>query len=226
MKKIYYFTLSIGLMSCTAAAQDNNPLIDQLKSCQKEASPLIRLDCYDMAVTKTLQPQSVDNNTNLLSVIPKLIRAKSVLLALEQEKTRAQATTDFIITTTNEESNNPTIVITTPAIGVKPPRPILAFSCIDNITRMQIIFSHPLISQQSRVKLKTEKVEFNTIWFIRDDGYTLEASRGLPGIEEIQKLFQANTLSFTSTNNMVNKLSFNIQDLAQTIKPLRETCRW
>ncbi|MCP6025837.1 type VI secretion system-associated protein TagO, partial [Klebsiella pneumoniae] len=30
----------------------------------------------------------------------------------------------------------PTVVITTPAIGHVPPRPVLMFSCVDNITRM------------------------------------------------------------------------------------------
>ena len=35
-------------------------------------------------------------------------------------------------------------MITTPAIGHVPPRPVLMFSCVDNITWMQVALMHPL----------------------------------------------------------------------------------
>src|SRR5699024_8313478 len=100
------------------------------------------------------------------------------------------------------------------------------FSCIDNITRMQLIFNRPLTMPQRRVTLKTEEGEFSSIWFIRDVGYTFEASRGLPGIKEIQKLFNSSTLTFSSTNKKIDGLRFNIAELQETIKSLRTACHW
>ncbi|STE88289.1 type VI secretion-associated protein [Escherichia coli] len=61
--------------------------------------------------------------------------------ATEQEKHRQGNTTELLVTQVPGE--RPTVVITTPAIGHVPPRPVLMFSCVDNITRMQVALMHP-----------------------------------------------------------------------------------
>lgn len=214
--------LSLGLsLICTlplsAHASEQNDLLTKLRVCQIELSPLNRLDCYDAVLAKPAEQPTESQ--------PVVLRGQSAQLALQQESTRAAHTIDFIVTKT--EGDNPKIVITTPAIGAKPPRPILSFSCIDNITRMQVIFPNsPMTSQDGRVALKTNVEQFNATWFIRDDGYTLEASRGLPGIIDIKRILPANTLSFLSLNKRVNNIRFNISGLSDVIKPLRTACRW
>jgi type VI secretion system protein VasI len=62
--------------------------------------------------------------------------------ALEQEKQRMDNSTGLLITRT--EGERPTVIITTPAIGSLPPRPVLMFSCVDNITRMQVALAVPV----------------------------------------------------------------------------------
>ncbi|STJ13242.1 putative type VI secretion system protein [Escherichia coli] len=57
-------------------------------------------------------------------------------------KRRQGNTTGLLVTQVPGE--RPTVVITTPAIGHVPPRPVLMFSCVDNITRMQVALMHPL----------------------------------------------------------------------------------
>jgi type VI secretion system protein VasI len=43
--------------------------------------------------------------------------------------------------------------------------------------------------------LRTDKGQFRSRWFVRENGFLLEASRGLSGIDEIKQLFGAKTLT-------------------------------
>ena len=58
------------------------------------------------------------------------------------------------------------------------------------------------------------------------NGFLLEASRGLEGISEIQRLFKSNVFKIKSSSQNINGLTFNIQNLEQEIKSLRTACHW
>ena len=124
-------------------------------------------------------------------------------------------------------SARPTVVITTPAIGHVPPRPVLMFSCVDNITRMQVALMHPLDVHDIAVTLNADNRALRSHWFVRENGTLLESSRGLSGIDEIKQLFGAKTLTVdTGADNAAGKLTFNIDGLARAIAPLRDACHW
>lgn len=213
--------LAAGLFATAAAAQaeqadsDSQALRQALSLCQQERSALLRLDCYDQAM------KPAENSQQTLT----LLRSENAQLAINQEAARGEHTTEFLTLIDNEGDRR--VVITTPALGLQPPRPILSFSCVDNITRMQVILYSPSSEMSSAVTLKTNQgKKLSTHWFIRDGGYITESSRGLPGIAEIQQLFNADTLTIESENHAINGLTFNITGLAQAIVPLRSACRW
>jgi len=105
--------------------------------------------------------------------------------------------------------------------------PILVFSCSDNITQMQIVlFEAAKPASQTLTLILDQKTSLKMDWFIRDKGYLLESSRGLPGISYIQKLFSTKEISIVSADQNLNGLSFNIKGLAEVILPLRGACRW
>lgn len=79
----------------------------------------------------------------------------------------------------------PTVVITTPAIGHVPPRPVLMFSCVDNITRMQVALMHPLDVHDIAVTLNADNRALRSHWFVRENGTLLESSRGYPGLMKL-----------------------------------------
>lgn len=134
-------------------------------------------------------------------------------------------TTELLVTQVPGE--RPTVVITTPAIGHVPPRPVLMFSCVDNITRMQVALMHPLDVHDIAVTLNADSRALRSHWFVRENGTLLESSRGLSGIDEIKQLFGAKTLTVdTGTDNAAGKLTFNIDGLARVIAPLRDACHW
>ncbi|WP_127959551.1 type VI secretion system-associated protein VasI [Serratia microhaemolytica] len=179
--------------------------------CRSETSPLVRLDCYDQALS--LKPEA-----RLAPVLAGVAWQR----AMAQEKTRVDHSTAFL--TTESEGPHPQVVITTPALGVAPPRPVLMFSCIDNITRLQVALVEP--QKESSVWLITDNDRFDGQWFLRENGYVLEASRGLDAIDNIKQLMNANTLTIEGKNGGFSRLTFTLAQLPQALKPLRSACHW
>lgn len=193
--------------------------VSAMMTCRREPAALERLDCYD----RILAPEQPGFESALVKA---RYEGEAWKRAFTQEKQRTDNTTTLMITQTPGE--RPTVVITAPAIGSIPPRPVLMFSCVDNITRMQVALTHAMTPNDIAVTLTTDTTRrFQSRWFIRENGYLLEASRGLSGIDEIKQLFGAKTLTIdTGTDNAAGKLTFNIDGLAQIITPLREACHW
>ena len=190
-----------------------------LTACRKEPAPLERLACYDHVLTPE-QGQEFDG-----ALVKARYQGESWTRAVEQEKHRSDNSTALLLT--QQPGERPTVIITTPAIGSLPPRPVLMFSCVDNITRMQVALTHARPENDIPVSLVTEGGTFRSHWFVRENGMLLEASRGLSGIEEIKLLFGAKTLTIdTGTGSTAGKLTFNIEGLALTIAPLRDACHW
>lgn len=209
----------IGLLfSHIVFASENGPTYtsNSVQQCRQISSILERLDCYDKIETQENSPVILEE---------KKITGIEWNRAQNQESQRNSKDLKFILTSTEEP--NPSVVITTPALGFPSPRPILMLSCIDNITRLQVTLPKPLDRYTNiGVQLKTERTQFSTHWFIREEGFLLEASRGLNGIKEIQQLFQSQTLKIQFENKLFNDLVFNITQLDEVIKPLRAACHW
>ncbi|EKY1891642.1 type VI secretion system-associated protein TagO [Salmonella enterica subsp. arizonae serovar 35:z4,z32:-] len=213
------------LLPTAALAQSGSPapdnkaeLVQSMQTCRAEPAALERLDCYDR-----LLPPDRPNFSGAL------VKARSPgdawQRAVEQEKQRTGHDTSFLVT--KSEGEFASVIITTPALGSTPPRPVLMFSCVDNITRMQIALPRPHQGNDIPVTLRTDIGQFHTRWFVRENGYLLEASRGLTGIDEIKQLFGAKTLTInTGTDGASGQLTFTISGLAQTLAPLREACHW
>ena len=193
-----------------AEGEDARALVS-MKRCRNEASPLVRLDCYDNALNIQRGETHRQDNAG-----PAWHRA------MEQEKTRPDHATTFLVNVGT--GDNPSVIITTPAIGVPPPRPVLMLSCIDNITRLQIASVNRV--KDGNITLNVDQMQFDVQWFLRENGYLLESSRGLAGIDEIKRLMPADTLTIEGRNNAEPHFTFNISQLTQVIKPLRNACHW
>mgnify|MGYP004614556005 CR=1 FL=1 len=216
--------LMAGLPASAAPAEassmdDAAATLQAMQSCRRESAALERLDCYD----RILAPEQPGFGNNAL--VKASFVGEAWTRATEQEKRRQGNTTELLVTQVPGE--RPTVVITTPAIGHVPPRPVLMFSCVDNITRMQVALMHPLDVHDIAVTLNADNRVLRSHWFVRENGVLLESSRGLSGIDEIKQLFGAKTLTVdTVTDNAAGKLTFNIDGLARVIAPLRDACHW
>ncbi|MFY2739884.1 type VI secretion system-associated protein VasI [Pseudocitrobacter faecalis] len=203
----------------TAIPPDATATLQAMQSCRRESAALERLDCYD----RILSPEQAGFGGAAL--VKARYQGEAWTRATEQEKRRQNNTTELLVTQVPGE--RPTVVITTPAIGHVPPRPVLMFSCVDNITRMQVALMHPLETHDLAVTLNADNRTLRSHWFVRENGTLLESSRGLSGIDEIKQLFGAKTLTVdTGADNAAGKLTFNIDGLSQVIAPLRDACHW
>ncbi|YCH50865.1 type VI secretion system-associated protein TagO [Enterobacter sp. SA197] len=201
------------------AGADARVTVNAMNACRKEPAALERLDCYD----RILAPAQPEGFTGALSKAR--YEGEQWKRAFAQEKQRPDNSTALMMTQSPGE--HPMVIITTPAIGSVPPRPVLMFSCVDNITRMQVALTHARTENDLPVTLNTDTGQFRSHWFIRENGSLLESSRGLSGIDEIKQLFGSKTLTIDiGTGSDGGKLTFNIDGLAKTIVPLRDACHW
>ena len=209
----------VAVAAATATPSDAAATLQSMQSCRREPAALERLDCCD----RILSPeQSAFGGAALVKA---RYQSEAWTRATEQEKRRQGSTTELLVTQVPGE--RPTVMITTPAIGHVPPRPVLMFSCVDNITRMQVALMHPLDVHDIAVTLNADSRALRSHWFVRENGTLLESSRGLSGIDEIKQLFGAKTLMVdTGADNAAGKLTFNIDGLAREIAPLRDACHW
>ncbi|MDR0807089.1 MAG: type VI secretion system-associated protein TagO [Enterobacteriaceae bacterium] len=204
-------------VSFAFAAPDDAAKLKLLTECANDASVFSRLDCYDRILRANV-PISPVTATKM-----KHVPAWEWAYELEKKRTDTNET-EFL--SSHSGGDNPNVLITTPALGRQPPRPVLLFSCIDNITRIQVMLVDPVRSGNGNITLKTNSGAIKTQWFIRDNGYVLESSRGLPGIQEIQQLIHAEKLTLGSDDPVLNGLVFNLSTLPQAIAPLRSACHW
>jgi type VI secretion system protein VasI len=196
-----------------------------MTTCRQEPSSLLRLDCYDHLLT----PAYPDFSGALVKA---QVQGEAWQRAFTQENLRDDHSANFLTQQTSGEPSS--VVITTPAIGIVPPRPVLMFSCIDNITRMQIALSEPL-HHEPNLSISTEKFHADVHWFLRENDSLLESSRGLPGIDEIKQLFGASTLTIalnkadegiSAKSEPATLLTFSIDGLDKTLTPLKVACHW
>ncbi|WP_081005616.1 type VI secretion system-associated protein VasI [Trabulsiella odontotermitis] len=226
MSNAIRWLLSMLLITTPVFAGDAPPvesdglaLLQAMSICRREAAALERLDCYDHVLTPEHE-KGFDG-----ALVKARYSGETWQRAVEQEKQRTGDTTTLLVKQTGGE--RPVVVITTPAIGNLPPRPVLMFSCVDNITRMQVALMQARKENDIPVVLNVDGRQFRSRWFIRENGMLLESSRGLAGIDEIKQLFGAKVLTVDlGTEGAAGKLVFTIDGLAQAIEPLRETCHW
>jgi type VI secretion system protein VasI len=209
----------LPLQAFCAPTQPDAATLKAMQACRIEPATLVRLDCYDRVLTP--------HYPGFAGALTKAQQqGEAWLRAFDQEAERNDHSTEFLVRQT--EGEHPSVIITTPALGNLPPRPVLMISCIDNITRMQIALPEPLKSEPN-LTITTEKIRLNAHWFLRENDSLLESSRGLAGIDEIKQLFGARTLTVSMNSpagTPINSLTFSIADLESTLKPMRAACHW
>lgn len=113
-------------------------------------------------------------------------------------------------------------LVTVPALGVQPPRPLLALQCHNNITELTLML--PEAMDQERIRLGFGQGQ--TVWRVRDNGFVLSGGRGLPAIRTVKAMIDGAEARFVSPNSRIDGLLFDLSGYRRAIEPLRETCGW
>ncbi len=152
-------------------------------------------------------------------------------LILQQEQERPADSFDLIMTSRleHEDTAQQRVVLSTPAIGaVAYGRPVFALSCIDKITRLQIILPQEVLEARAVVTVRDEKNRqlLSDRWQVIDNGYVVDAGRGIPSIRIAQKLKRHKRISLESNLPVLDGLTFDLEKLSEYVVPLAKACQW
>ncbi len=119
------------------------------------------------------------------------------------------------------------LVISAPAIASVGERSYLAISCIQNISRLQLITNRPVEASRVNVRIKGQGWSTSeTAWQVMENGQVLDAGRGIPAIEQIKKMIGAQRIEVVSSHRAVDGLVFDAEGLDALISKVRRSCRW
>lgn len=202
--------LLIGVLgSSEVFAGQQQAILESALACADETSRLERLNCYDnLFKTAAL---SADKRE-----LPDLWYAIE-----RQERGRDEDDLGLVVGQAGDD-----VLMSVPALGTTPPRPIMVMACEKQITRFQLHMPEPVDNARVELQLNANGTTIQQQWRVRDSGHVINGGRGLPAIETLRQLLSANEVTIRSDVSSLNSLRFDITDLRQLIQPLREACRW
>lgn len=196
-------------------------LASPLRDCPRIVSNLERLACFDQAAgTPAHAPRATWSAAEQ--------GAPSLLSVMASEGLRSPDDLAFRISEQGSADGGlRRLVISAPAIAAPEPRPYLAISCIENISRLQLFTGQPIEAGRVAIQLRTEHRATRSVpWQVMENGQVLDAGRGLPAIEKIKVLMGAHRIHVGSDDPTLDGLTFDAQGLDPLIDQARSACRW
>lgn len=209
------FTRNLALCCVLSLPALADPLTDA-QACTGIAGRLERLACFDAAFATPFTVEQGGDNAQAGT------DPHTVSLALASEAARGEQL-GFI------GANDPSATdfrYTAAALGALPPRPIMMLSCVDNISRVELIL--PDVSADPRISL-TLKSSGGTLtqdWLLDDSGRVYRSGRGIVAIDVMKHMLRGNELTLASRADAIDGLRFDTSNLAEVIAPMRGACRW
>ncbi|WP_409488566.1 type VI secretion system-associated protein VasI [Pseudomonas promysalinigenes] len=183
--------------------------------CPRIVSNIERLACFDQAAgtpahTGSRQWSAQEHDAPILRRV------------VTQEMERAPGDSRFRLSLAQDE-----VMIWAPADTLASPASYLVISCVQNISRLQLVTAQPIDSRRVKVRLRGERGATTARpWQVMENGQVLDAGRGLPGIEQIKQLIGAKRIHVESDYPAVHGLVFDAQGLDPLIDEARKACRW
>ncbi|WP_153101202.1 type VI secretion system-associated protein VasI [Paraburkholderia hayleyella] len=203
-------------------------------ACTRIVSAMERLACFDAAAgtppTLTTPPPEPTSAGSLDDSKATAKPPEIVALVRLNEVARAAGETGFRLS--REEDTFPghwRVVISAPAMGGSAAPPILAISCLSNISRLQLLASHPVGPNQMNIRLLLDgrPISSPVIWQVLEDGSVVDAGRGLVAIEQLRNLLGVSgRLQVESDYPAFSGLVFDATNLHALMKQQREACHW
>lgn len=200
--------LPLAWLTPSPAQADDATRLAEARHCAVLDSRLERLHCYDALFRDAPAPAA--------DAPPALWQA-----VLDQEARRDDDAFGLLAGVDGDE-----VLLTVPALGSVPPRPVLVISCQESITRFQLHLPEALDAPRAELRLRGARGDLAQTWRIRDGGHVVSGGRGLPAIDTLRRLLDSETLSLASEREALDGLRFELGGLRQQIQPLRDACRW
>lgn len=217
MKSIKLYAMSMGLflaLSGAAKAATMDETLAAARQCTQETARLERLACFDAVFETPLHAEA-----DARAAMPG--RQPTEWLAAYAQETR-RTPQDGALRGQGDAGE----MVTLPALGAVPPRPLLTVRCDNNITHFALMLPKPTSSERVRLTLASGASRQAQMWRVRDDGFVVSGGRGLPAIDTIKTLVNAPKLTLAADESSVDGLVFDLAGLRHALTPLREQCGW
>lgn len=201
--------LALALLAGVPPAQAEDARLAEARACAAQGSRLARLQCYDALFRETAEVTDVAPRSSLWQAVA------------AQEAERAADDVGLMVRETPD-----TVLMSAPALGTLPPRPLLVISCDAAITRFQLHLSEPLEAPRAPLRLQGSGAALDQTWRVLDGGHVLSGGRGLPAIATLKRLLGTEQLTLASERPAIDGLRFDVSGLRAAIAPLRAMCRW
>ncbi|WP_275288540.1 type VI secretion system-associated protein VasI [Halomonas elongata] len=202
--------LAAGLPPAQSLAQDRDSRLQAAEACAEKPSRLGRLECYD-GLFRDRPGASESSGT----------RSPLWQAVADQETERSDDDVGVLVRESTDR-----VLMSAPALGTVPPRPLLVTSCDDAITRFQLHLHEPVEASRVPVKLSGDGATLDQTWRVLDDGHVVSGGRGLPAIGTLKRLLGGERLQLESELSAIDGLRFDLDGWRTAIEPLRAMCRW
>ena len=204
MSALFLFALAVPV-----AASDNR--LAEADACTREPLRLERLACFDEVFSTPLAQYDSSSAAPSFQTTERWRRAFA--------QAGSEEASGAIYRDTGVAAGH---LVTVSALGVQPPRPVLALQCHTNITELTLMLPEPLDQERVRVALGDELAD----WRVRDNGLVISAGRGLPSIRTVLDVLDQPDVRVSGGSADIDCLLFDLSGFREAIRPLRDTCGW
>lgn len=226
--KVFMLTLLCAL-AC-AGCDSGHCAVLSSRDCTVIVSPLQRLACFDSQLgtvpmdVPMIPVQPLAESEPALQVVPikALVKSNEAQRNPEEAGVRLMRSADAL-------PGQSKVVISAPALEGEEPRPVLAISCLSNISRLQLLTARPLEINHAHLRLLLDgrPITDSRPWLVVEDGSVTDAGRGLAAIELLRHFTRpAQRLLVESDHAPFDGLAFDVSRLHVLMLQQREACHW
>ncbi|HHC7366084.1 TPA: type VI secretion system-associated protein TagO [Vibrio parahaemolyticus] len=200
-------TLGLTCVSANALAMSLSPAqMRSLFQCRDVTERLERLACFD-EVMKT--PLRVTGDREAVHY-PTLWRQV-------WQASKTQTASPFL---QHDEKGNVWLAVVNHSQPSE--QAVLVLSCIDKLSRVEVLFAHPLAAPTVNLTLSASQ---EVVLRSDDFGVMYSFARGLPAIDVMKNIGEQDAISLTGADNL-GVMSFDTQTVSTLLPALQQRCRW
>ncbi|WP_340366249.1 type VI secretion system-associated protein VasI [Marinobacter azerbaijanicus] len=203
-------TCALAMVFSLAASAQSNQQLAAARDCTEESRRLERLACFDEVFGTPVEVA--------IKEVSRGNQPERWRQAFAQEQRRRPGDGPLYRDTSEQAGH----LVTLSALGVQPPRPLLAVQCHNNITELTLMLPEAVNEERVTVDFGQGR----QIWRVRDEGFVISGGRGLPAIRTVREMSAGSGVTVSSSSGAIDGLMFDLQGFRETLKPLREACGW
>lgn len=209
----------LGVSSLLAVSAQAG-MLEEAQRCTGEAQRLERLACFDGVFgTPLIAHESGSRPGDDFRNIKHSTRWREAYANAEEEAAAAGVR----YRNTGQAAGH---MVTVPALGAQPPRPLLVLQCHKNITELTLMLPEPLDAERVNLGLGTSETQVKSAWRVRDSGFVLSIGRGLPAIQAVKAIGSDTDIRVYSQSSRIDGFLFDLTGFEKAIRPLRKNCGW